>query len=294
METARPNGTELVKLWCSCFTVFAPSRSPAPQKDGFPRFTKRRCAALRSIGSGWLLPASLDRIVGAVPFHHQSVSKEFTMKQIIQSFEQGVLQVVGRPAQLLLPGVHKIPRKNASVTVVDVRPSTSHISGQEVLTLDGITVKCGATVVYRIVDALIWNSAAEFGMTGQRVHLEVQMALRDLVGTREVEDLLATRSEWSANFTPISPERAASFGIEVLESHLRDISFPGELKSKFAQVAVARQETQAALERARGEQATLRSLANSAKMLENNPELKALRTLMAVENSGGQVILRND
>ncbi len=68
--------------------------------------------------------------------------------------------------------------------------------------------------------------------------------------------------------------------------------FPGELKNIFAQVVNARKEGLAALERARGETAALRSLANAAGALDNNPGLLQLRLLQVLEkNSGNTVVL---
>ncbi len=67
-----------------------------------------------------------------------------------------------------------------------------------------------------------------------------------------------------------------------------------ELKKSFSEVVRARQEGQAALERARGETAALRNLANAARMLENNPALQNLRWLQAVSElgtKGGSVVV---
>jgi hypothetical protein len=61
--------------------------------------------------------------------------------------------------------------------------------------------------------------------------------------------------------------------------------FPGSLKEAFSQTARAKQEAQAALERARGESAALRNLANAARMLEGNPNLFQLRLLQAASDA---------
>ena len=67
---------------------------------------------------------------------------------------------------------------------------------------------------------------------------------------------------------------------------------PGELKKIFTQVAHARQEGLAALEKARGETAALRHLANAAQMIERNPSLMQLRVLQAFgQNSGNTLVL---
>jgi regulator of protease activity HflC (stomatin/prohibitin superfamily) len=74
---------------------------------------------------------------------------------------------------------------------------------------------------------------------------------------------------------------AKQLGLSVTALSIKDITFPGELKKMFAEVVRAQQEGVAALERARGEAASLRSLANTSKMLENNPSLMNLRLLQA-------------
>ena len=79
-----------------------------------------------------------------------------------------------------------------------------------------------------------------------------------------------------------------NFGIE---TGVRDVTFPAPLKQLFAQVVEARQAAQAALERARGETAVLRHLANTARLLEGNPALVTLRTLDAAASARGTIVL---
>lgn len=67
--------------------------------------------------------------------------------------------------------------------------------------------------------------------------------------------------------------------------------FPGNLKQMFAQVVKARKEGQAALEKARGETAALRNLANAAKMIESHPNLLNLRLLQSVGESSGNTLV---
>lgn len=67
--------------------------------------------------------------------------------------------------------------------------------------------------------------------------------------------------------------------------------FPGELRRTFAQVVAARKEGLAALERARGETASLRNLANAARMMSANPTLLQLRLLQELGRSAGNTIV---
>jgi hypothetical protein len=72
---------------------------------------------------------------------------------------------------------------------------------------------------------------------------------------------------------------------------VKDIMFPGKLKETFAQVVAARKEGQASLEKARGETAALRNLANAAKMIESNPSLMQLRALQTLGGSTGNTLI---
>lgn len=72
---------------------------------------------------------------------------------------------------------------------------------------------------------------------------------------------------------------------------MRDLTLPGELKKIFSQVVKARQEGLAALERARGETAALRNLANAAQMIERNPNLVQLRLLQVIAQQPGNTLV---
>lgn len=86
--------------------------------------------------------------------------------------------------------------------------------------------------------------------------------------------------------------KVKEMGLELLEIDIRDIMLPGELKQAYSQVLRARKEGEAALEKARGETAALRNLANAAKMMDDNPALMQLRALHAMsESKGGTVVL---
>ena len=74
-------------------------------------------------------------------------------------------------------------------------------------------------------------------------------------------------------------------------SGLKDIMFLEKRKEIFTQVVSARKEGLAALEKARGETAALRSLANAAKMLEDNPHLMQPRFVQALGNSSGNTLI---
>lgn len=68
---------------------------------------------------------------------------------------------------------------------------------------------------------------------------------------------------------------------------ITSVVLPPEIRKMFTEVERARREGLAQLERARGEQAALRALANAARNLADNPQLAQLRLLQTMENAKG-------
>ena len=113
----------------------------------------------------------------------------------------------------------------------------------------------------------------------------MQLALRDIVGSLSIEDFLEQRNRIGPGLLERSVPAAAEIGVEITNADVKDIMFPGDLKKMFAQVAAARQEGMAALERARGESAALRSLANTASLFDDHPNLMQMRLLQQIGDS---------
>jgi regulator of protease activity HflC (stomatin/prohibitin superfamily) len=88
---------------------------------------------------------------------------------------------------------------------------------------------------------------------------------------------------------------AQEIGLELHDVQVRDFMMAGGLREAYANVLLAKQEGLAALERARGETAALRSLANTAELMERHPGLMQLRLLQAVEaGSDNRIVVALD
>ena len=87
---------------------------------------------------------------------------------------------------------------------------------------------------------------------------------------------------------------ARDVGVDVLELAVRDVMLPGDLRRAYADTVLAKERGRAELERARAEAAALRSLANTAKLLEDHPALLRLRALQAAEQTGTTLVLHAD
>jgi regulator of protease activity HflC (stomatin/prohibitin superfamily) len=195
----------------------------------------------------------------------------------------------GRLVDTLGPGRYRIYRRTTKLELVDLRPSILTINGQEIVTSDGATLKLTLAAVYRVTDPkLARNEQQSFE---DLLYLDLQLALRSLIAQKTVDELLESRGSLGADLTNTVSSKAAELGVELLSADLKDISLPGELRSAFAQTVQARKAGQAALERARGESAALRSLANAAKAVADRPELMQLRLLQQLESLSGNTLV---
>ena len=170
-----------------------------------------------------------------------------------------------------------------------MRPSIAVVPGQEILSADGVTLRVSLVARYRVTDPKL--AANDTGDYVGELYVALQLALREVVGGRPIEEVLGTRGEIGAQVTERAASSAARVGLELLEADLKDVMLPGDLKRIFAQVVEARQQGLAMLERARGETAALRSLANAARLVDESPATFQLRLLQHLAASTGNTIV---
>lgn len=204
--------------------------------------------------------------------------------------EQAVLFRNGRVADTLGPGRFRNWRLDASVRTVDMRPWVLPVPTQEVPTADGTTVKVTLAALARVTDAVQFVTASQSAV--EAVYLAVQLAVRVVVGTTTVEDLLAGRPDLSARLLDACDlAGVGAAGVAVDRVELKDLILSSELKRARAEVLVARAQGLAALERARGETAAMRSLANAARAVSDNPALLQLRLLQELGATTGHTVI---
>jgi regulator of protease activity HflC (stomatin/prohibitin superfamily) len=189
-------------------------------------------------------------------------------------------------------GRHVLWGRGWTTHLVDLRKTSLLVAGQEVLTADSVNLKFSLFVTYQVTDPV--KAAHETQHWMSELYNAAQLALRAVVNGIAVEALLNQRLEIGAQLLARVQAPALDIGIGVLAIEVKDVMFPAELKRAFAEVLKAKHEGQAALERARGETAALRNLANAARVLEDNPALMNLRlmqSLHAAQNGGSTLVL---
>ncbi|MBO3752044.1 slipin family protein [Streptosporangiaceae bacterium NEAU-GS5] len=206
-------------------------------------------------------------------------------KITVMEWQRVLAYVDGRLDRVLEPGRHGYRQGRTLLVTVDMRPRLLTLPGQEVITADGVSVRVSLTTQWHVTDPVAYTS----GSIGpeQVLYAAVQEAIRAAVAAVTLEAALADRSTLLA----VAPPDLASIGIEVTELRARDLMLPGELRRAAMDVVVARERGKAQLEEARAEAAALRSLANTARLLEEHPALLQLRTLQVAADRATTLVL---
>jgi regulator of protease activity HflC (stomatin/prohibitin superfamily) len=207
----------------------------------------------------------------------------------IHDYERGLHYRRGRFVGLLGAGTHMALRPFSEIRVIDARPTILTVPGQEILSADGVALRVSLTARYVVADPVA-------AVTGDQSYVSALYALlhgaiREAIAGRTADEILAARTELGPEVGGIAATELARIGVELLGVDVRDVMVPSELKRAFAGIVAARREGEAALERARGETAALRGLANAGRMLEDKPGLLQLRILHQLGASTGNTVV---
>jgi regulator of protease activity HflC (stomatin/prohibitin superfamily) len=201
----------------------------------------------------------------------------------VEAGHAGVLFRDGAYVETLVPGRYAFWKNVARIKVVpiDLREAVLDIAGQEIMTADKVSLRLNMLVAYRVVDARLAVSQADD--VRQALYRDAQLALRAVVGARELDQFLMDKDALVQELAQYVRPRAASFGLEVLSVGIRDVILPGDMKELLNKVTEAKKAAEANLVARREETAAMRSQANTARLLQDNPTLMRLRELEVLE-----------
>lgn len=198
-------------------------------------------------------------------------------------FVDGVLE------QTLGPGRHAAfcAVQKVSFATVDLKERLLHVSGQDVLTRDRVSLRLNMSATFRVKDPSKLVTVSR--NADDAVYLAVQLAARDAVTTRTLDELLAAREELVTAMVGAVAPRALAVGLELVDLGLKDVVLPGEMKALLNKVIEAQKEAEANVVLRREETAATRSMAQTAKVLAENPLLVRLKELEAYKELAGKV-----
>lgn len=202
----------------------------------------------------------------------------------IPSGKIGILTIDGRYIKTLQSGSHYFLKgsTNVELKIVDIRKKILEVSGQELLSGDKITLRMNFTCQYKISDPV--KVAVEFEDYDQQLYTTLQLALREYVSTRKLDELLAKKHEIGSIILNAVKPKEENFGVEFIEAGVKDIILPGDIKEILNTVLIAEKKAYANVITRREETASTRDLLNTAKLMDENKTLFRLKELEYLEH----------
>lgn len=246
------------------------------------------------IADDFKLDKTLARVVLASkdPLLRNSVLQAVTTSTI-PARHQGFLEVDGEDTAELDAGVHAWWKFNRALKIkqIDLRLQNMEVNGQEILTKDRVGLRINLSATWQVADAK--RVSDELADHADYLYRELQLALRAVVSTQTLDELLADKNKLNAHILDIVVNKVAEYGLELKTVGVKDIVLPGEMKVILAQVVEAEKRAEANLIRRREETQATRSLHNTAKVMEGNPTLLRLKELEVLEKITSQISTLN-
>jgi regulator of protease activity HflC (stomatin/prohibitin superfamily) len=178
-------------------------------------------------------------------------------------------------------------QRKVTFAVIDLRERLLNVTGQEVLTHDKVTLRLNLSAVFRVSDARRMATVAR--APDEVLYLAMQLAAREAVAHRSLDELLGDRESLGRAMEAEVRERGETVGLALISFGVKDVILPGEMKELLNRVIAAQKEAEANVILRREETAATRSLAQTAKVLAENPLLVRLKELEAYKELAAKV-----
>lgn len=202
--------------------------------------------------------------------------------RLLYQYERGVVFRLGKYSSTRDPGLTWIAPIFESMRKVDMRIKTADIPRQEVITRDNIPILAATVVYYKVVkpeDAII-----KIEDYGYAVRQYTQAALRDVVGTLELDLVLSEREQVAGNIREIVDTETSDWGVDIESIKIQELELPAEMKRAMAKQAEAERERRAMIISSQGELSAAKNLQKAAEMLSKSKGALHLRTLQTIRD----------
>lgn len=202
--------------------------------------------------------------------------------RVILEYERIVVFRLGRFKRTIGPGLVYVLPLVESARKVDLRIITQDIQRQEVITRDNIPVVANTVVYFKVerpADAVIKIENYVYA-----VRQYTQAALRDTMGTMELDQVLTERDKIAQDIRNIVDKETNEWGIDIKGIKIQELELPAEMKRAFAKQAEAERAKRAIIIQSEGELHAAANLAEAASMLSKDIGALHLRTLQTIRD----------
>lgn len=188
----------------------------------------------------------------------------------------------GKYKRTIGPGiVYVIPFMEKSIQI-DIRIKTLDIAKQDIITRDNIPVTADTSVFYKVVNPEYATIKIENYV--RAVFNYTQGALRDVVGSMELDEVLTQREKISQEIRKVVDEETREWGIQITQIKIQQIELPENMKRAMAVQAEKEREKRATIIASEGEYEAAQNIAKAAELLSVHPAAIQLRTLQTIQD----------
>ncbi|XP_034482286.1 band 7 protein AGAP004871 [Drosophila innubila] len=218
----------------------------------------------------------------------------FICFKVVSEYERAVIFRMGRlrSGGARGPGVFFVLPCVDDYYPVDLRTVSFDVPPQEVLSKDSVTVTVDAVVYYRISDPL--KAVIQVSNYSHSTRLLAATTLRNVLGTRNLSELLTERETISHTMQMSLDEATDPWGVKVERVEIKDVSLPTALQRAMAAEAEAAREARAKVIAAEGEMKSSRALKEASEIISASPsalQLRYLQTLSSISAEKNSTII---
>ncbi|PWA28066.1 hypothetical protein CCH79_00012114 [Gambusia affinis] len=171
-------------------------------------------------------------------------------------------------------------------------PRGLNLEFSTILTKDSVTVSVDGVVYFRIHCPI--SAVANVSNAHSSTRLLAQTTLRNVLGTKNLSELLSDREGISVSMQEALDEATNPWGIKVERVEIKDVKLPQQLQRAMAAEAEASREARAKIIAAEGEMNASRALKEAALVIGEAPsalQLRYLQTLHAIAAEKNSTII---
>ena len=190
-------------------------------------------------------------------------------------------------------GIHfKIPFIEKPVTV-PVYEDSVDVMKQEAITKDNVPVDVDGVVFFEIKDTTedVKDSIINVGDYRRQTLNYATSILRDIVGKKELDDLLQKRDEIGDEIQKQLDDKTDSFGVNVMDVEIQNINLPEKMERAMAAQAEAERDRRARRTNAQGELEAAVKLRQASEIIgDQGYKMRTLQTLDSVASENATIV----
>src|SRR5579872_1758470 len=201
-----------------------------------------------------------------------------TSIKVANQWDRAVVLRLGHFQSLRGPGLFFIiPVIDTIPFWIDIRVITTAFKAEKTLTKDTVPVDVDAVLFWKVIDPK--KAALEVADYESAIGWASQTALRDVIGTTILSDMLEGRNKISNELQRIIDERTEPWGINVISVEVKDVLIPQALEDAMSMQAQAERERQARVILGDSERQVAEKFGEAAKTYANDPIALHLRAM---------------